>query len=371
VCWVAEHRIDGLRCDAVHAIFDNAERPFLEELATAVHEEGERRGRRVHLFAESANNTLRFLRPPERGGAGFDAQWSDDFHHALHAVLTGERDGYYRDFGRLEQLARAYREGFVYTGQRSAYRRRRHGVPAREVEARRFVVFAQNHDQTGNRARGERLAALVDGERLKLAAGAVLLAPFLPLLFMGEEHGEERPFLYFVSHGDAELVEAVRRGRAEELAAFGGQGEVADPQAEETFARSRLDRAAAARPEKAALRRLYRELLRLRREVPALARLSKDDLTATADERTGLLRLVREGEGEAAGRALVDFNFSAEERPAASLPAGRWRRLVDSAAERWEGPRAEAEAGEGQAVGEGAVPALAPRSFQLLIETGR
>lgn len=370
VHWVSEYRIDGLRCDAVHAIVDNSERPFLEELAAAVHEQGEHEGRRVHLFAESADNTLRFLRPPERGGAGFDGQWSDDFHHALHTVLTGEREGYYRDFGRLEQLAKVYREGFVYTGQRSAYRRRRHGVPAREVAARRFVVFAQNHDQTGNRARGERLAGLVDGERLKLAAGAVLLSPYLPLLFMGEEYGEERPFLYFVSHGDPELVEAVRRGRAEELAAFGWQGEVPDPQAEETFERSRLDRSAAARPEKAALRELHRELLRLRRDVPALARLSNDDLSASADEAAGVLHLLREAED--GGRAFAAFNFSRQPRRAAVLPAGRWRRLLDSAAERWAGPRAAAEAAEGETVesaGEAELD-LAPSSFQLLVAEG-
>jgi maltooligosyltrehalose trehalohydrolase len=369
VHWVSEYRIDGLRCDAVHAIVDNSERPFLEELATAVHEQGEHEGRRVHLFAESADNTLRFLRPPERGGAGFDGQWSDDFHHALHTALTGERQGYYQDFGRLAQLAKAYCEGFVYTGQRSAYRRRRHGVPAREVAARRFVVFAQNHDQTGNRARGERLAELVDGERLKLAAGAVLLSPYLPLLFMGEEYGEERPFLYFVSHTDPELVAAVRRGRAEEFAAFGGQGEGPDPQAEETFERSRIDRSTAERPEKAALSELHRELLRLRREVPALARLANDDLAAGADETSGVLHLLRSGDG---GRAFAAFDFSPEPRRAAVLPAGRWRRLVDSAAERWAGPRAAGEAAEGgtvESAGEAEL-ALAPWSFQLLVTEG-
>jgi maltooligosyltrehalose trehalohydrolase len=207
-------------------------------------------------------------------------------------------------------------------------------VPAREVAARRFVVFAQNHDQTGNRAQGERLASLVDGERLKLAAGAVLLSPYLPLLFMGEEYGEERPFLYFVSHGDPELVAAVRRGRAEEFAAVGRQGEAPDPQAAETFERSRLDRGAAERPENAALLELHRELLRLRRDVPALARLANDDLAAGADEAAGVLHLLREAEGS---RAFAVFNFSREPRRAALLPAGRWRRLIDSAAERWAG----------------------------------
>ncbi|HEX2164537.1 MAG TPA: malto-oligosyltrehalose trehalohydrolase [Thermoanaerobaculia bacterium] len=369
VRWVRELGVDGLRCDAVHAIVDESERPFLAELAAAVHAEGEALGRPVHLFAESADNTLRFLRPPEEGGAGFDAQWSDDFHHSLHALLTGERDGYYRDFGRLEQLARCYRDGWAYSGDWSPYRRRRHGVPARGIAAGRFVVCAQNHDQTGNRAHGDRLAALVDLERLKLAAGALLLSPGLPLLFMGEEWGEERPFLYFVSHGDAELVEAVRRGRAEEFAAFGQRDDVPDPQAEETFARSRLDRAAAARPEKAALRRLYRELLRLRREVPALARRTSEGLVAEADEETGVLRVSR-GDGGAAERAFVALNFSGERRTT-KLSAGRWRRRLDSAAARWAGPRAEEEAAEDATSDEGAAVELAPWSFQLFLGQGR
>jgi maltooligosyltrehalose trehalohydrolase len=370
VHWISEYRLDGLRCDAVHAIVDNSERTFLEELVTAVHEEAEHQGRRVHLFAESANNTLAFLRTPEHGGAGFDGQWSDDFHHALHTLLTGEDAGYYRDFGRLEQLARAYREGFVYSGQYSPFRRRRHGVSGREVAARRFVVFAQNHDQTGNRAAGERLATLVDGERLKLAAGAVLLAPYVPLLFMGEEWGETRPFQYFVSHGDPELVAAVRLGRAEEFAAFADEGEVADPQDEATFTRSRLDRSLAARPEKAALRALYRELLRLRREVPALARLTNQVLTAGADEAARVLHLMREAEE---GRAFAVFNYGPDDRRPAVLATGRWRRLLDSSAARWGGPRVEAVAAEGEVLesaGEQPV-ALAPWSFQLFVEEGR
>ncbi|HUO86620.1 MAG TPA: malto-oligosyltrehalose trehalohydrolase [Thermoanaerobaculia bacterium] len=368
--WLREYRLDGLRCDAVHAIVDNSERTFLEELAGAVHDEAAHQGRRVHLFAESANNTLAFLRSPEHGGAGFDAQWSDDFHHALHTLLTGEDAGYYRDFGRLEQLARAYREGFVYSGQYSPFRRRRHGVSGREVAARRFVVFAQNHDQTGNRAGGERLATLVDGERLKLAAGALLLAPYVPLLFMGEEWGEESPFQYFVSHGDRDLVAAVRRGRAEELAGFGGEGEVPDPQAEETFLRSRLDRSIAERPQKAALRALYRELLRLRREIPALARLANQVLAAGADEAERVLHVMREAEG---GRAFAVFNFAAEDRRPAVLPAGRWRRLLDSSARRWGGPREAIAAAEGEeleSAGEEPV-ALSGWSFQLFVEEAR
>ncbi|HEX2252442.1 MAG TPA: malto-oligosyltrehalose trehalohydrolase [Thermoanaerobaculia bacterium] len=377
LAWIAEHRLDGLRLDAVHAIVDNSERPFLQELATAVHALGDKLGRRVHLFAESANNTLRFLRSSEHGGCGMDAQWSDDFHHALHVALTGEDAGYYRDFGRdlgtLRQLARAYREGWVYRGQYSPFRGRRHGEPAAGVAARRFVVFSQNHDQTGNRMRGERLAALVDFERLKLAAGAVLLSPFTPLLFMGEEYGEVAPFQYFVHHGDADLVEAVRKGRAEEFGAFGWQGEVPDPQDEETFRRSRLDRSRAAQPPNAALRELYRELLRLRREVPALAERSREEVETEVGEDKGLLFLWRR---HPAGDRLAVLNFSPEPHPVGQPEGRSWRVVLDSADPRWGGPGRpgaaeqasagrEPEGGAGPGPGE-AGEHVAPWSFLLL-----
>ena len=190
--------------------------------------------RRLHLIAESDLNDPRMVTPREQHGLGMDAQWCDDFHHALHALVTGERDGYYADFGDLGQLATSYRQGFVYTGQPSRFRGRRHGAPPDGVEPLRFVVYAQNHDQVGNRPIGERLSSLVPFESLKLVAGLVLLSPFVPLLFMGEEYGETRPFPYFVSHTDPALVEAVRRGRAEEFAGFfaaDAASELPDPQA--------------------------------------------------------------------------------------------------------------------------------------------
>jgi maltooligosyltrehalose trehalohydrolase len=203
--WVTEFHVDALRVDAVHAILDFSAEPFLEELASAVHDEAKRLNRRVYLIAESALNDTRVIRSREFGGYGLDAQWNDDFHHALHTVLTGERMGYYRDFGRLQDLAKALLEGFVYSGEYSPYRRRRHGNSSRDIPAHRFVVFSQNHDQVGNRMRGERLSELVCFERTKLAAGVMTLSPFIPLLFMGEEYGETAPFQYFVSHSDPDL----------------------------------------------------------------------------------------------------------------------------------------------------------------------
>ena len=189
--WLTEFHLDGLRLDAIHAIFDFSARHFLEELTDVVHRQAERLGRRVYVIAESDLNDARVIRPRAVGGYGLDAQWSDDFHHSLHALLTGERNGYYQDFGTLAHMARAFRKGYTYTGQYSAYRRRRHGNSTRFCGAQQFVVFAQNHDQVGNRAGGERLGTLVSFAALKLAAGVVLLSPFLPLLFMGEEYGEK------------------------------------------------------------------------------------------------------------------------------------------------------------------------------------
>jgi maltooligosyltrehalose trehalohydrolase len=347
--WIADFHVDGLRLDAVHAIADNSERPFLQELGAEVADLAEGLGRRVHLFPESDMNTLFYLRPREQGGCGFDAQWTDDFHHSLHTLLTGERSGYYQDFGTLDQMAKAMAGGFVYTGQYSPYRRRRHGVPADGIEGRHHVVCIQNHDQVGNRMKGERIASLVDFESLKLAAGAVLLSPFLPLLFMGEEYGETAPFLYFVSHSDRELIEAVREGRKGEFASFGWREEPPDPQAGETFERSRLDHALREQGRHAVLYAFYRELIRCRQSIPALANLSKLDQEVQVFDGAGVLHVRRELAGS---EVLAVFNFSTEPQDL-SVPADGWQRLLDSAAGRWGGP-GEPEPGR-----------MAPRSVVL------
>jgi maltooligosyltrehalose trehalohydrolase len=211
---------DALRLDAVHAILITR-LYLLEELGAAVQNERKTQSADLSLPGSAANDA-RLIRPRELGGYGLDAQWNDDFHHALRSLLTEEKRGYYEDYGEFNQLVKAYREGFVYSGEVSKHRRRRHGTTTRDIPAERFVVFCQNHDQVGNRMLGERLSQLVSFEALKLAAGAVLLSPFIPLLFMGEEYGEEAPFQYFISHGDPLLVE-VRGGRREEFAAFGWQ----------------------------------------------------------------------------------------------------------------------------------------------------
>ncbi len=333
--WITDFHVDALRLDAVHAIVDPSARPFLEELGACVHERAGRLGRRVQVIAESDRNDARLVRERECGGLGLDGVWNDDFHHAVHALLTRERTGYYVDFGSIGQLATAFNEHFIYSGEYSAYRGRRHGNFARDIPGRRFVVFSQNHDQVGNRMRGERLSALGSFDDLKLAAGLTLLSPFLPLLFMGEEYGEKAPFPYFVSHGDRDLIEAVRRGRRQEFAAFGWPGQPPDPQDEETFLRAKLDWQLRAAARHSTLCRFYRDLIRLRRRLPALADCSTENLRAIPQEEESALIVFRKrGESE----VLMLFHFGS--RPArVELPiaSGVWQQEFNSAAEQWLG----------------------------------
>jgi maltooligosyltrehalose trehalohydrolase len=290
VYWIREFHIDALRLDAVHAIYDFSAHPFLQELATAVSIEGERLGRLAYTIAESSLNDSRILQPADSGGWGIDAQWCDDLHHAIHRTLTGEDNGYYQDFEGFPDLVRAYRNGFVYEGQYSRFRRRRHGNSARHVDPRRIVVCSQNHDQVGNRMLGERLTGLVDNPGLlRLAAALALLSPYQPLLFMGEEYGETAPFQYFVSHGDPDLVAAVRRGRESEFAQFQWKGEVPDPQSEEPFQASKLNHRLREEPRNRALREFYRELIRIRRTSPAYRFATRDQTETRVLQEDGVM----------------------------------------------------------------------------------
>jgi len=334
--WVKDLHVDALRLDAIDGIVDLSAQPFLAELARTVHGEAKRIGRRIYVIAESDLNDARVIRPAKAGGYGLDAQWNDDFHHALHALLTGEKAGYYRDYGELDQLAKAFREGFVYSGDYSAYRKRRHGNSSRDIAASRFVVFAQNHDQIGNRMRGDRLSCLVKFEALKLAAGAVILSPFIPLVFMGEEYGETAPFQYFTSHSDPSLVEAVRRGRQEEFAAFEWQGDAPDPQAESSFVDGKLDHALRDQEPHATLWKFYHELIKLRQHRFALRQLSKQhsEVTALMPNRTLVVRRWSESED-----LVIAFNFGSDINSiSAMIPTGSWRVELDSASHRWRGP---------------------------------
>jgi maltooligosyltrehalose trehalohydrolase len=262
--WLGEFHIDGLRLDAVHGIFDFSARHFLDELNENVAALAARTGRTLHVIAESDLNDARLLHKRDRGGYALDAQWSDDFHHSVHTLLTAESAGYYRDFGSIEDLRVTLEQGWRYAGQYSNYRRRRHGNSPAGLAPQKFVVCSQNHDQVGNRALGDRLSQIVDFESLKLAAGITLLSPFVPLLFMGEEYGETSPFLYFTSHQDAALVQAVRNGRREDFRSFGWSPEIPDPQDEQTFRRSRLNRGVCDSEPHRSLLNLYKTLIGMR-----------------------------------------------------------------------------------------------------------
>lgn len=334
--WIDEFRIDGLRLDAVHAIADATAYPFIEQLTDEIHARAAKLGRTALVIAESADNDARLLRRKPEGGVGMDAQWSDDFHHALHTTLTGESQGYYADYKGETDLAKAIREGFVYDGRYSVFRQRSHGRSSKGVPPQRFVVCAQNHDQVGNRAAGERLGSLVSFERVQIAAAATLLGPNPPMLFMGEEYGEPAPFLYFISHSDQDLVEAVRRGRREEFASFGWRQTPPDPQSEETFRRSVIDPSLAESSPHRELLALHTALLRLRRAHPALQRPDGARLTVDVNttSRTLVLRRWSEAGDEA---ALILLLADRTDEASIALPGGRWRALLDSGEERFGG----------------------------------
>jgi maltooligosyltrehalose trehalohydrolase len=266
--WIRSFHVDGLRLDAVHGIFDSSPKHILQELAEEARMVERDLGRRVLVVAESDLNDPKLVKRVEDCGYGLDGQWADDMHHALHSYLTGESFGYYQDFGGLGDVAKAFVEPFVYDGRYSAYRRKRHGESSKGVPGRRFVVFSQNHDQVGNRADGARLSTIAGMAKAKVAAAAVLLSPYLPLLFMGEEYGEKAPFYFFTDYGDSLVAEATRAGRRRETSDQGA--EFVDPQAPATFVSSKLDRRLASRAEGKRMLAYYSGLARLRREHPAV-----------------------------------------------------------------------------------------------------
>jgi maltooligosyltrehalose trehalohydrolase len=351
--WVTEFHFDALRLDAVHAILDHSALNFLEELADAVHTQGTLLNRRAYVIAESALNDTRLIRPPELGGYGIDAQWNDDFHHSLHVLLTRESEGYYVDFGDFQHMAQAFSEGFVYTGRYSVNRGRRHGNSSRSIPSSKFVVYAQNHDQIGNRMMGDRLSQIVELDGFKLAVSVVLLSPFIPLIFMGDEYGETAPFQYFVSHSDSKLVEAVRRGRKEEFSHFNWAGEPPDPQSEATFDRCKLNHLLADSEPHRTLLEFHKKLLELRTTLPALCSLSKErmDVAAFTEEQTLMVRRWTQNNA-----VLICFNFS--DHPVSlerKAPHGRWVKVFDSDDTRWLGKG-----------GSGEVPYIQPRSVLVL-----
>ena len=306
--WLDDYHCDGLRLDAVHAIYDQSATHFLEELSLRVDELEERLGRPLWLVAESDLNDPRVVRPRDSGGFGIDAQWSDDLHHSLHAALTGETTGYYSDFGGITDIAKALRQAFVYDGIHSDFRGRVHGSSPEGLDGDRFLGYLQTHDQVGNRAMGERTSALLDVDLLKVGAALVLTSPFVPMLFQGEEWGASTPFLYFTDHEDPQLGEAVSEGRRREFAAFGWKPEdIPDPQDPVTFHRSKLDWSELEDQRHADLLEWHRQLIRARREVPDLGVGGMAGITIYFDEDERWLVVER-------GTATIVANLSDERR---------------------------------------------------------
>ncbi len=361
--WLKEFHFDALRLDAIHGIFDFSARHFLEELQDEVRALATQLGREIYLVAESDLNDARILLPRERGGYDLSAQWSDDFHHSLHTLLTKEQTGYYADFGHVHHLATVIKDGWYYRGQFSKYRRRRHGNSASGIAKSHFVVCSQNHDQVGNRARGERLSQLVSFEGQKLAAGVTLLSPFVPLLFMGEEYGETSPFLYFTSHEDKNLIEAVRRGRREEFASFGWKHETPDPQDAATFEASALKRDLREQEPHRTLRTFYKRLIQLRK----VCHLGTDSsVEASEDEAHECIRLLWTSDSNAL--AALFFFGRAELELETTLPSGRWLAKLNSADSKWLGPGTELT--EGASMNALSRIRLSPQSFVLLERAG-
>jgi maltooligosyltrehalose trehalohydrolase len=333
--WFRNYHLDGLRFDAIHEIYDRNAISIWEEMHERVQDLMRVGGRPMYLVAESDLNSPRVVRPPEVGGSGFDAQWLDDFHHALYVFLDPEGLGHYRDFSRLEQLAKAYKDGYVHSGDYVQFRRRRHGASSAGIPGERFVVFSQNHDLPGNRPGGERLASLVDFERLKLAAGAVLLSPYIPLLFMGEEYGEQAPFYFFSDYGEKKVAEALKIGRRDQFAGYGWDKEPPDPQDRDVFLQSKLRWDLRDKGHHAILLEWHRQLIRLRKTHVLLKDLSKDNLRVDLIGRAGLAicRTARDGVQQ-----LVCLLNLSDQELSYEIPFGgdaEWQKLLDSSEGRW------------------------------------
>ncbi len=313
--WLSDFHIDGLRIDAVHSFVDRSAIHFLEQLATEVETLGATLGRGLVLIAESDLNDPRVVIPRDCGGFGIDAQWSDDFHHALFTILSREKlTGYYSDFGSFAQLAKSMEETFVYDGLFSRHRNRVHGRSARDLSQHRFLGFIQNHDQVGNRAMGDRISDSAGIDRAKIAAALVLLGPFIPMLFQGEEWASTSPFLYFADHQDRELARQVSEGRKREFLAFGWNAStIPDPENGETFERSKLKWDELPEPVHASVLQWYRELIQLRRSTPSLNNGEPGNTKVIYDEGQKWLWVAR-------GSVVIACNLASESR---SLPVMR------------------------------------------------
>jgi maltooligosyltrehalose trehalohydrolase len=333
--WLEHFHLDGLRLDAIHAIHDQSAVSIWELMHGKLASLTEQMERPFYLIAESDLNNPRVVKKTDAGGFGFNAQWLDDFHHASYVLLDKKGKKFYEDFGKMEQLAKAYTDGFVHSGEYVKFRKKKFGTSSASVPGDRFVAFAQNHDQVGNRAEGERMSVLVDFDRLKLTAAVVLLAPYIPMLFMGEEYGEDAPFLYFVSHTDEALIKAVQEGRKKEFADYKFAGELPDPQSEETFERSKLQWQKRKQDKHQKMLKWHQALIQLRRTLPALQNFYKVDVQAEALQQDGLV-LLRQSHNSAQ-KLVCLFNFSEKELEY-KMPdeAPTWKNILNSKEKQWQ-----------------------------------
>lgn len=335
--WFRDFHVDALRLDAVHAIKDFSPVHIVQELKMRVNELMEKTGRRHYLIAELDLNDNRFINPLDQHGYGMDAQWLDEFHHALRITAGGEPTGYYSDFNGISHLAKSYKDAYVYDGQFSPHRNKTLGVKADHNPGEQFVVFSQNHDHIGNRMLGERSSRLMGFEMQKVMAAAVICSPFLPMLFMGEEWSETNPFLYFVSHTDPQLAEAVRKGRKAEFAAFQSSAEAPDPMAEDTFWRSKLQWELLNMEPHQTMFNYYRQLIALRKNHPVLKDLNRKQLSVQHNEEKKVL-ILRRWNDEQQVMCMMNFSESAQ---AVIVPAesSTWIKLFDSSSPEWKGHR--------------------------------
>jgi maltooligosyltrehalose trehalohydrolase len=350
--WYENYHIDGLRLDAVHGIFDMSATHFLKELRDRIDiyldskkAETGSKVRPFYLIAESDLNDSRLIRPSGEGGYGLDAQWSDDFHHAIHAFLTGENSGYYMDFGELSQLEKAYREAFVYTGQFSAYRKKSHGSHTGGVPGSSFVVFCQNHDQVGNRPGSNRLVLLLDHEKMKIAAAYYILSPYIPLIFMGEEYGEDHPFHFFISFPDKDLVQSITKGRKEEYSSFDlGSGDLPEPDKVRAFMDSKIQWEKRKSGKNRLLLDYYRKLILMRKTSRPLSGTESRSMYTNIDQDKKILTVKRQSRDES---VIIIFNFSDIKTEGISLShhadSGHhnWDKILYSAETEWGGPGGE------------------------------
>ncbi|MCC6804007.1 MAG: malto-oligosyltrehalose trehalohydrolase [Anaerolineae bacterium] len=367
--WLNEFHIDALRLDATHFIYDFSPYTFLEELADGIERFCRSSGRDIHLIAEDDRNLARLVEPRSAGGIGMNAQWLDDFHHSLHTNLIGENYAYYQDFGMFWQLEKTMREGFVYSGQYAPNRKRRHGTSSADIPSERFIVFIQNHDQVGNRMPNDRYVKIFSHAQVKLAVGTVILSPYLPLIFMGDEYGETAPFEYFIDYESEDLVRSVRQGRVDSFGFLMPKGtEPTDPAAESAFTRSKLRHERRREGTHRVLLEYHKALIALRKAIPALAEPDKLRLEVESYARERVLYL-RRWKDESEIFAALNFNEEAVTIRLA-IPGGVWKKQFDSADPRWDADSSLAKAAKSHTLkSDGEVElTLAPHAFALYLK---